>query len=143
MEKYYAFEIPDVPAKSEYLEVKYSVSVINLTQYHNLVFYLIKFTMWAVSVLKWSLNIGVLADASSVDEELKLQCIFTLLSWFLSGAYSVISSITVRYHGLGLCLWGMMVISVLCSFVKMISEYGVSALKISMGWNDSLLSVTC
>lgn len=71
MEKYYAFEIPDVPAKSEYLEVKYSVSIINLTKYHNLLSYLIKFTTWAVSVLKWSLNIVVvLADVSSMDEEL-------------------------------------------------------------------------
>lgn len=71
MEKYYAFEIPDVPAKSEYLEVKYSVSIINLTKYHNLLSYLIQFTMWAVSILKWSLNIVVvLADVSSMDEEL-------------------------------------------------------------------------
>lgn len=41
----------------------------------------------------------------------------------------MISSITVRYCGLGLCLWGVMVISVLCSFVKVLSEYGVSTLK--------------
>lgn len=59
--------------------------------------------MWAVSVLKWSLNIVVLADVFNVDEELKLQCVSTSLSWFLSGAYSEISSITVRYCGLGLC----------------------------------------
>lgn len=42
MEKYYAFEIPDVPAKSEYLEVKYSVSIINLMKDRNLLSYLIK-----------------------------------------------------------------------------------------------------
>lgn len=42
MEKYYAFEIPDVPAKSEYLEIKYSVSIINLMKDHNLLSYLIK-----------------------------------------------------------------------------------------------------
>lgn len=36
MEKYYAFEIPDVPAKSEYLEVKYSVSMTNLMKDQNL-----------------------------------------------------------------------------------------------------------
>lgn len=36
MEKYYAFEIPDVPAKSEYLEVKYSVSITNLMKDQNL-----------------------------------------------------------------------------------------------------------
>lgn len=41
MEKYYAFEIPDVPAKSEYLEVKYSVSIINLMKDQNLLSYLL------------------------------------------------------------------------------------------------------
>jgi len=42
VEKYYAFEIPDVPAKSEYLEVKYSVSIVNVMKDHNLLYYLIK-----------------------------------------------------------------------------------------------------
>lgn len=41
----------------------------------------------------------------------------------------MISSITVRYYGLGLCLWGMTMVSVLCHFVKVLSEYGVSALE--------------
>lgn len=41
----------------------------------------------------------------------------------------MISSITVRHCGLGLCLWGMRVISVL----KVLSECGLSTLKTSVG----------
>lgn len=53
MEKFYAFEIPDVPAKSEYLEVKYSVSIINLMKDQNLLSCLIKNSDFTKKIIKF------------------------------------------------------------------------------------------